>query len=187
MITSVDPTINLQYHQQIAALANEFQHLFLSTDWDLGKCDATSHKIDVHPGSKPIKIPHRRMPLHYKDLPSKIDVFLEKDLIAPCQSPYSSPAMLMPQKNGQLRLVIDYRQLNKQTVKSSWPIPSIEETFKTLGGSCYFSTIDMSAGFCQVSMDKNRQDYTAFSTPFGSFKWLRMPMGLTGSPNTFQS
>ena len=187
VITSVDPSIHRQYHQQFAAIANEFRHVFSSSEWDLGKCDATSHKIDVHPGSKPIKIPNRRMPLHYKeDLQSKLDVFLEKDLIAPCHSPYSSPAMLVPMKKGNIRLVIDYRRLNKQTVKSSWPIPSIEENFHTLGGS-YFSTIDMFAGFYQVPMDKNSQDYTAFSTPFGSFKWLRMPMGLTGSPNTFQS
>ena len=114
-------------------------------------------------------------------------MFLEKDLIAPCHSPYSSPTMPVPKKNGKLRLVFDYRQLNKQTVKSSWPISSIEETFDTLGGSCYFSTIDKSAGFYQVPMDRDSQDYTAIGTPSGSFKWLRMPMGLTGSPNTFQS
>ena len=188
VISSVAPSIHRQYHQQFAALVKEFRHVFSSSEWDLGKCDATSHKIDVYPGSKPIKIPNRRMPLHYKeDLQSKLDVFLEKDLIAPCHSPYSSPAMLVPKKNGKLRLVIDYRQLNKQTVKSSRPIPSIEEIFDTLGGSCYFSTIDMSAGFFQVPMDKDSQDYTAFSNPFGSFKWLRKPMGLTGSPNIPQS
>ena len=95
--------------------------------------------------------------------------------------------MLVPKKNGKLRLDIDYRHLNKQTVKSSWPIPSIEEIFDTLEGSSYFSTINMSAGFYQVPMAENSQDFTAFSTPFGSFKWLRMPMGLTESPNTFQS
>ena len=187
VITSVDPSIPRQHHQQFAAIANEFRHVLSSSEWDLGKCDATKHKIDEHPGRKPIKNPNRRMPLHHKeDLQSKLDVFLEKDLIAPGHSPHSSPAMLVPKKNGKLRFVIDYRQLNKQTVKSSWPIPSIEKIFDTLGGS-YFSTIDMSAGFYQVPMDKDSQDYTAFSTPFGSFKGLRMPMGLTGSPNTFQS
>ena len=67
VITSVDPTIHRQYHQQFAALFKEFMHVFSSSEWDLGKCDATSHKIDVHPGSKPIKIPNRRMPLHYKE------------------------------------------------------------------------------------------------------------------------
>ena len=95
--------------------------------------------------------------------------------------------MLVPKKNGKLRLVIDYRQLNKQTIKSSWPIPSIEEFFDTLEGSEFFTTIDMSLGFYQLPMAEESQDFTAFSTPFGSFKWLRMPMGLTGSPNTFQS
>ena len=94
--------------------------------------------------------------------------------------------MLVPKKNGKLRLVIDYRQLNKQTIKSTWPIPSIEEIFDTLEGSAYFTFIDMSAGFYQVPMEESSQDYTAFSTPFGSFKWLRVPMGLTGSPPTFQ-
>ena len=94
--------------------------------------------------------------------------------------------MLVPKKNGKLRLVIDYRQLNKQTIKSTWPFPSIEEIFNTIKGGAYFTSIDMSAGFHQAPMEESSQDYTAFSTPVGSFKWLRMPMGLTGSPRTFQ-
>ena len=153
----------------------------------MGKCDVTTHRIEVEPGSKPVKIPTRRMPFPFReDLQKKIDVFLEKELITLCHSPYSSPAMLVPGKNGKLRLVIDYRQLNKQAIESTWPIPSIEERFDTLEGSAYFTSIDMSAGFYQVPMEESSQDYTAFSTPFGSFKWLRMPMGLTGSPPTFQ-
>ena len=95
--------------------------------------------------------------------------------------------MLVPKKNGNLRLVFDYRQLNNQTIKSCWLNPSIEEIFDTLEGSAHFTTIDMSWGFYQLPMDIKSQDFTAFSTPFGSFKWLRMSMGLTGSPNTFQS
>ena len=88
--------------------------------------------------------------------------------------------------NGKLRLLIDYCQLNKQTVNCSRPIPSVQGISDTSGGSS-FSTIDMSAGFYQVPMDKDSQDYTAFSTIFCSLKWLRMLMGLTGSPNTYQS
>ena len=157
-------------------------------EWDIGKCDVTSHKIDVYPGSKPVILPNRRMQLHYKeDIREKVDAFLEKDLITPCHSPYSAPAMLVPKKNGKFRLVIDYRQLNNQTIKSCWPIPSIEEIFDTLEGSAHFTTIDISWGFYQLPMDIKSQDLTAFSTPLGSIKWLRMPMGLTGSPNTFQS
>ena len=126
--------------------------------------------------------------MHFeRDLRQKIDKFLEHKLIPPCHSPYSSPAMLVPKKNGKPRLVINYRQLNKQTVKSCWPLPSVEEFFDTLEGSCYFSTIVMLWGLYQLPLETNSQDYTAFSTPFGSFKWLVMPMGLTGSPPVFQS
>ena len=182
--SSLDPEI----HAKFAQLLRTFPDVFSKTEWDVGKCDLVQHKIDLYPGSKPVKLPNRRMPMHFKaDLRQKIDKFLEHKLITPCHSPYSSPAMLVPKKNGKLRLVIDYRQLNKQTVKSCWPLPSVEEIFDTLEGSCYFSTIDMSCGFYQLPLEESSQDFTAFSTPFGSFKWLVMPMGLTGSPPVFQS
>ena len=118
---------------------------------------------------------------------SKIDKFLEHIWITPCHSPYSSPAMLVPKKNGKLRLVIDYRQLNKRTVKSCWPLPSADEIFDTLEGSCYFSTTDMSWVFYQLPLETGSRDYTAFSIPFGSFRWLDMPMGLIGSLPVFQT
>ena len=126
--------------------------------------------------------------MHFaKDLRQKIANFLQHKLITPCHSPYSSPALLVSKKNGKLRLVIDYRQLNKQTVKSCWPLTSVEEFFDTLEGSCYFSTIDMSSDSTSSLLETSSKVYTAFSTPFGSFKWLIMPMGLTGSPPVFQS
>ena len=135
-----------------------------------------------------VKLPNRRMPLHCKqDLQDKLDVNFKKDIIAPCHSPYSAPAMVVPKKNGKLRLLKDYRQINKQTIKSSWPIQSIQQIFDTIEGSSFYSTMHMSAGFYQVSMETTSQNFAAFSTPFGSLKWLRMPMGLTGSPNTLQN
>ena len=128
------------------------------------------------------------MPMHFKaDLRQKIDKFVEHKLITPCHSLYSSPALFPPKNSGKLRLVIDYQQLNKQTVRSCWPLPSVEEIFDTLEGGCFFSTIEMSWGFYQLPLEESSQDLTAFSTPFGSFKWLVMPMSLTGSPPVFQS
>ena len=113
---------------------------------------------------------------------------MTQKMITPCHSSYSAPAMIVLKKNnGKLRLVIDYRKLNEQTIESCWLISSIERNFDTLQGTAYFTKIDMSSGFCQLPREPKSQNYTAFSTPFGSFKWLRMPMRLMGSPITFQS
>ena len=119
--SSMDPLIRAQLVQ----LLRTFSYVFSQSEWDIGKCDLVQHNIDVYPGSKPLKLPNRRMPMQFKqDLRQNIDEFLEHNLITPCHSPYSSPAMLVPKKNGKIRLVINYRQLNKQTVKSCWPLPS---------------------------------------------------------------
>ena len=93
--------------------------------------------------------------------------------------------MLFPKKNGKLRQVIDDWLLNKQAIKSCWHTPSIEGIFDTLEGSEFLTTIDMSWGFYQLPMADESENFTTFSTPFGSFKWLRMTMGLTGSPKIF--
>ena len=161
----MDPQIRALFAQ----LVRTFSQVFSKPEWDLGKCDLVQHKIGLHPGSKPVKLPNRRMPMHFKkDLRQKIVNFLELELITPCNSSYSSPAMLVPKKNGKLRLVIDYRQLIKQTVESFWPLPSVEEFFVTLERSGYFSTIDMSWGVYQLPLETSSHDFTAFSTPFGS-------------------
>ena len=94
--------------------------------------------------------------------------------------------MLVSKKNGKLRLVSSYRQLNKQTINSCWPIPTKQKIFGTFDGSEYFSTIDMAWDLYQLPIADRSHDFTAFRTPFGSLKWLRIPMGLTGSPDTIQ-
>ena len=148
--SSMDPQIRAQFAQ----LLRTFSDVFSKPEWDIGKCDLVQHKIDLYPGSQPVKLPTRRMRMHFKkDLRQKIDKFLEHKLITTCHSPYSSTAMLVPNKNGKLRLVIDYRLLNKQTVKFCWQLPSLEETFDTLEGSCCFSTIDILWGFYKLPLE----------------------------------
>ena len=144
VIKQTQSSMDQQIRAQFAQLLRTFSDVFSEWEWewDIGKCDLVQHNIDLYPGSKLVKLPNRRMPMHFiKDLRQKIDKFLEQKLITPCHSPYSSPAMLVPKKNGKLRLVINYRQLNKQTVKSCWPLPYVEEIFDTLEG---FATSQLS-------------------------------------------
>ena len=159
--------INNNCRAELRNLIDDYSDFFSISQWDLGKCDATSHRIDVNPGSQPIKLPNRRMAVHYKDdLKEKTDAFMSKERITPCHSSYSAPAMLVPKKNEELRLVIDYRKLNEQIIKSCWPIPSIEVIFDTLQRSAYFTTIDMSWEFYQLLMEPKSRNDTAFSSPF---------------------
>ena len=72
-----------------------------------------------------MKLPNRRMPVNYKDDFEKLDAFMTKELITPGHSPYSAASMLVPKKNGKLRLVMDYKKLNEQTIKPCWPMPPI--------------------------------------------------------------
>ena len=135
----------------------EFSNNFPKSEWDLGMCDTTRHRIEIQPWSKPVKHPGLWMLLHYKDdLQKKTDVFLEKKLLTPSHSPYCAPAMLVTKKNGKRRILIDCHQLNRQIVKSIWPNPSTEQIFDTWAGSALFNSIDMSAGFYQVMKNLRR-------------------------------
>ena len=89
-------------------LINDFSDNFSTNQWGNGKCDATSHRIDVKPGSQPTKLPNRRMPVHYEvSLKVKPDTSFMKDLITPCHSPCSAPKVLDPKKDEKLRAVIE--------------------------------------------------------------------------------
>ena len=122
------------------------------------------------------------MPVTCKDdLKEKIDAFTTKVLITRCHSPYGAPAMLLPKKNGKLRLLIDYRKLNEQTIKSCRPTTSIEEFFDTLQGNAYFTTIDMSWGFYQLPLEPECQNYRAFSKyTFWTLQMATYPNGIDG-------
>ena len=119
-------------------------------------------------------------------LHEELGKFDKHGFIEPCHSTYSAPAMLVPKQNGKLRLVIDYLQLTKQINKSCWPIPSIEEILYTLEGSCYFSTNDMYWGFIKSLRRNQVRTIQGSVHHLDFFRSLCMPMGLTGTPNTFQ-
>ena len=100
---------------------------------------------------------HRTLQIHVKmELRKKIENFLELQLSEPCPSAHNSPVMLIPNKSGELRLFIGYQQLNKQTKKPCWPMPSFEKVFELSDISCYFSTMTSLGDFITSSFKKVR-------------------------------
>ncbi|GBG86083.1 hypothetical protein CBR_g40986 [Chara braunii] len=120
-------------------------------------------------------------------LRAQLDDLLDKDWIRPSCSPYAAPVLFVRKKNKDLRLCIDYRKLNAQTIKNAGPLPRIDDLLERLGGATYFSKLDLKLGFHQIEIQPQDRYKTAFKTRYRHFAWVVMPFGLTNAPATFQA
>ena len=138
--------------------------------------------------TSPIKIPPYRHRKKFRDeIEKAIQEFLELGLIRPRSSPYASLVVLIKKKDGTLRMCIDFRALNKNTIKNRYPIPRIDELMDEIFGAKYFSKIDLRSGYHQIQMKGEDVQKTAFRCQYGHFEFLVMPFGLNTDPNTFQA
>lgn len=115
-----------------------------------------------------------------------ISEWIRDGIVQPSLSDYASPVVLVEKKNGNTRLCVDYRQLNKKIVRDRYPLPLIEDQLDCLQDAKYFSTLDLKNGFFHVPVDKDSQKYTAFIVPDGHYEFLKVPFGLCNSPSIFQ-
>ena len=111
----------------------------------------------------------------------------EANLVEPTHSYWEAPSILVKKKGGTYRLVVDYRGLNKKIEKTSWPLPRINDVIGSLDENIYFSNIDLTSGYFQMTLEEESQNLTAFITPMGLYKWKRLPMGLTSAQGLFQN
>ncbi|KAK9085879.1 hypothetical protein Sjap_026290 [Stephania japonica] len=142
--------------------------------------------IDLVPGTKPISIPPYRMaPKELEELRSQLDELLELSFIHPSMSPWGAPVLFVKKKDDSLRLCIDYRQLNRVTVKNKYPLPRIDDLFDQLTGAQWFSKIDLRSGYHQLRIRAEDREKTAFRTRYGHYQFTVMPFGLTNAPAMF--
>ena len=142
--------------------------------------------IDVIPGATPASItPYRMAPVELKELKLQLQELLEKRFIQPSVSPWGAPVLFVKKKDGALRLCIDYRQLNKLTIKNKYPLPRIDDFFDQLKGASIFSKIDLRSGYHQLRIKDVDVHKTTFRMRYGHYEFLVMPFGLTNAPAAF--
>ncbi|XP_073035203.1 uncharacterized protein [Primulina eburnea] len=144
--------------------------------------------IELMPGTSPIsRTPYRMAPAELRELKAQLQDLLDKGYIRPSVSPWGAPVLFLRKKDGTMWLCIDYRQLNKVTIKNKYPLPRIDDLFDQLQGTSVYSKIDLRSGYHQIRVREEDIQKTAFRTRYGHYEFLVMPFGLTNAPAVFMS
>ena len=185
--TSIPDNTNADIHTKLRELKEQYHDIFKEPDQLPPVRGLFDHRIPLEVGSNPVSIRPYRYPLKQRDIIENIiEEMLQKGIIQQSASPFASPVVLVGKKDGSWRLCVDYRELNKRTVKDKFPIPVVDELIDELSGSRVFSKIDLRAGYHQLRMHTEDVFKTAFKTHSGHYEFLVMPFGLTNAPASFQ-
>ncbi|KAA0066907.1 pol protein [Cucumis melo var. makuwa] len=142
--------------------------------------------IELELGTAPIsRAPYRMAPAELKELKVQLQELLDKGFIWPSVSPWGAPVLFVKKKDGSMRLCIDYRELNKVTVKNRYPLPRIDDLFDQLQGATVFSKIDLWSGYHQLRIRDSDIPKTAFRSRYGHYEFIVMSFGLTNAPTVF--
>jgi hypothetical protein len=166
----------------------EFPDVFPEDVSDLPPEREVEFSIEVMPGTNPISMaPYRMSASELEQLKKQLEELLEKRFIRPSVSPWGAPVLLVKKKDGCMRLCIDYRQLNKVTIKNKYPLPRIDDLMDQLVGACVFSKIDLRSGYHHIRVKAEDISKTAFKTRYGHYEYSIMPFGMTNAPSVFMN
>ena len=173
--------------QRLNSLLYKWENVFSVGEWDLGRTDLISHRINMT-DDQPLKQRHRRIPpAMYDEVRQHLKDMLNAGLIRDSYSPWASPLVLVRKKDNSLRLCIDFRLVNKKTIRDSYYLPRIDESMNALAGAKLFSVLDLKSGFWQVEVAEEHRERTAFTAgPLGLYECNVLPFGVTNGPATFQ-
>jgi hypothetical protein len=173
--------------EEMQQMLDNYQQLF-EFPTELPPRNGCDHHIPFIPGATLVRSrPYRHSPELKTEIEKQIAEMLASGVIRPSTSAFSSPLIAVKKKDSTWRLCPNFRRLNALTLKSIYPLPVIDELLDELQGACWFSKLDLRAGYHQIRLAPGEEYKTAFTTHQGHFEFLVMAFGLTGAPATFQS
>ena len=161
---------------------------FAFTPEQLGRCTVAEFDVRLKEGARPVAQPYYRCPFKHREaFKAEIDKMVELGLMAPSNSPWSSPVVLVPKKDNTLRVTFDYRKgPNTWLEKDEYPLPRLDEILALLGGAKYFCAVDATKGFLQIPCTEEASRVLSVTTSFGGYSPLVMPMGVKTAPPAWQ-
>eukprot|EP00961_Rhodomonas_salina_P292597 3933070-Rhodomonas_salina.1 len=192
LLKDIDPAVKAERPDMLPKIKDLFeQHKTLLGDngelrYNTRVAEHTVFRIKEQPGSvPPSRPPFRLSQPQLLELRTQLDKLLAAKLVEPSDSPYAAPVLFAPKKDGGLRMCIDYRALNRQTIKDKFPLPHPEDLFDELRGAKYFTKIDLLWGFWHIPIHPDDKHKSAFTTKWGLFQWCVLPFGLVNAPSAF--
>ena len=172
---------------RLKGLVSRYRSIFSQGPTDIGLTDLMEHEIQLS-DDKPFRQPYRRIPpALFDEVREHVREMLEAGCIRESNSPYASNAVLVRKKDSSLRFCLDFRCLNKKTIRDSYSLPRIDETIDCLAGAKYFTRLDLRSAYWQMGIKESDKHKTAFSLgPLGFYEFNRLPFGLTNAGASFQ-
>ncbi|GKD85272.1 putative reverse transcriptase domain-containing protein [Tanacetum coccineum] len=170
----------------IIRVVKEFPEIFPEDLPSLPPVCQVEFQIDLIPGAAPVaRAPYRLTHSEMHELSNQLQELADRGFIRPSTSPWGAPVLFVKKKDGSFRMCIDYRELNKLTVKNRYPLPKIDDLFDQLQGSSVYSKIDLRSGYHQLRVRNEDISKTAFRTRYGHYEFQVMPFGVTNALAVF--
>eukprot|EP00731_Ephydatia_muelleri_P027663 Em0019g536a len=171
MVNKVGDCLGTKEKEQLYVLLQEYADVFCFRSNELGRTSVLRHHINIENASPIHQLPRRVPQARREEVRRLLREMLDNGVIEPSDSSWSSPVVLAKKKDGSLRFCVDYRKVNAVTRKDAYPLPRVDDTLDTLGGSKFFTTLDLASGYWQVEVATEDRPKTAFVTPEGLFQF----------------
>ena len=174
-----------EQREEVRTILMQFKDVFANDEEDLQHMEGFEHQLELTDYTPIRQRSYKTDAKSQEIIDETVEKLLKSGIIEPSNSEWSSPVILVKKKDGGHRMCVDYRKLNKVLRKDEWPLPRIQDILDTLGGSKYYSVLDLKSGFFQIKMAQDAKKFTAFICKRGLFEYGYMPFGLLSNPAAF--